>query len=235
MLKKLCVIMLCLAVLFALFACTVNEETSMYIEEGSLPTSFSVDDAFPSNAKVSVVSSAGIKSYTITPDMVEGFDTSLSTYGEEKTMVIKRNALSVEYKYTVTGDVNTRARVEAKVESADNGITVTLAIKGLAEDNGMLAMQLTATPNLTTATLTGAISLVEGYKAVTQQDGNKLGIVYYTEDADNVLKTDGDIIKLTYQKSHTNDIMLTISGNNGYIEMTQGEGIKRMPTLTIMI
>ncbi len=235
MLKKIALLLLILACILSLASCKSLVETSMYVEEGSIPMSFSVDDPFPDTARICVVSDAGTKTYAITPDMVEDFDTSLSTYGAKKTMVIKRGKLSVEYKYSVDGDVNTKARIVAETESTGNECTIILSLTGLTEEEGMIAMQMSVTANSSLASVKEVKCLASGYKAVTHLEGQKLGIVCYTEDADNRMTEDTALVSITYTKRDTHEIMLTISGDSGYIEITQGEGTKHLPTCTIMI
>ncbi len=235
MLKKTLILIVAIVVVLTLTGCKPQGETSMYVVEGSLPTSFDVDESLPSTAKICVVSGAGDRIYAITPDMVEGFDTSLSTYGEKKTMVIKHNSLSVQYQYTVDGDVNTRARLDVLSQTQGGTTTVSIGVKNLSEDDGMIAMQFFAEVNNSTCIVKGVDCMAEGYKVVTHQDGTRLGIVVYAESADDRLQADAQLVQITYERSYNSDIMLTISGESGYIEMTEGKGTKHLPTHTVMI
>ncbi len=233
--KKLLVFTLIIVMMLLFVACAPTSDYTIAIVEGSLPNSFSIDGTIPETARIAVTSNGVTQQYAISADMVEGFDTSLSTFGEEKTMTIRYKDKTTTHTYTVLGEVNTKARLKASTTINGGDIIVTLSINNLTDTEGMLALLMDISTNSNLATLKSVESLVDGYLVEKTTEGNKTRLLYYNRAGDKRLTSNQDIMRLVYTKSNTAEIMLTIDGENSYIEMSEGNGTKLLPTMIIMI
>ncbi len=231
--KKL-VVFLLLIVLGVIIVACADDTVTVAIVEGSIPLSFNVDEAFPEDAKIAVTTGGTTEEKAITLDMVEGFDTSLSTGGEQKTMTIRYEEQTLTHTYTVLGEVNTLSRLTATTEKNGNEVIVTISTKNLSATDGLYAIGFTATANSTAVALKEKTCLADGYAMQWDQR-----VAIYADGGDRIV-ADTAIVKLVYVKSNTQEIELTIGGENGYIVMVDkpedGAIVSRyLPPLTIKI
>lgn len=234
--KKISIfISIVLIILIALTLCACSEKTVSEIRFSSsapVPTVFSPDDPFPETSIEVIYSDGSRETVPVKDSMVSGFDTSLSC-ATPREYTITYGGVGLKGSYTVDGEVNTRIRLRASTVADGDQKVVTVSIVNDSSD-GMVALKGTVSFFDLLIEDIELSSCSESIELVSRRRPDSISFVLYSTDG--VVEETTDLFKIIVTPSSDSDVSLTIGGENGYyIELSEGDGILLVPSVTVSL
>ncbi len=229
--KRLLILTVIFAFLFAFSACSERKITEISLVKNSFPTEYRVDETLDlSGAFLSLVYSNGDpERKEITADMVEGFDTS--TTGE-KTLWVVYGEHRVSHTYRVYNPENaakeilTTARLSLSAYANDEYIEYTLRLSmGDLKEISAISFTLQSETSLSVNAAKSNLTLSsEGsnasYRCSVSSDGKTLKTVIFETDGQTLMRETGIVARIKINGGTARSVSVkdaTVSdGNRNY-------------------